>query len=87
MAEKYNLSEDLKHSTVMTLIHTSLPNRVEMEFLDKLADKGISCLDKSAVFNETIEYLEELVVKTTEKVSYHLMLGVKDVEKVIEKNG
>ena len=87
VAEKYNLSEDLKHSTVMTLIHTSLPNRVEMEFLDKLADKGISCLDKSAVFNETIEYLEELVVKTTEKVSYHLMLGVKDVEKVIEKNG
>ena len=87
IAKKYQLVDELRHSTVMTVIHTSLPSKVEADFLDKLAEQGISCLDKTAVFNETMYYLEELVAKTTEKVNYHLMLGVKDVERTFERQG
>ena len=87
IAAKYHLNDDLRHSQVMTVIHSSLTSRVETDFLAHLTNKGISCVDKAAVFQETLAYLEELVTLTTEKVNYHLMIGVKDVERVVDKQG
>ena len=87
IASKYELMEDLRHSQVMTVIHSSLASKVESDFLSHLSHKGLSCVDKVAVFDETLSYLEDLVVQTTEKVNYHLMIGVKDVERVVERQG